>query len=82
MSLIFVVALAAFALLAIVIMIDSVRSLWQKPVWAQKSEPQPHLQVIENVDRREQQLPFVGADRRDAGTALEQDETVELRRAA
>jgi anti-sigma-K factor RskA len=84
MGLIYVVALSAFAFLAIVIMIDTALTLATKPVWARvpKHQSRPMLAAVETVERRQQQLPFVGVDRRRKDSSVEQDEQVPLKRAA
>jgi hypothetical protein len=76
MSIVYGVLMIGVALILFATFIETAVSLSRKPVWAAKTGP--HLQVVPVVERRKQQLPFVGVDRRQA----RQHERPELKRAA
>lgn len=61
MSLFYVVALAGVALVLLALIGEAVWSVSRKPRWG---EARARLVVVETIDRRTQQLPFVGAERR------------------
>lgn len=80
MSVIYLIALVGVGLAIATLTLDAVLSVSRKPRWA---EPQAHLRlhVVPIVDRREQDLPFVGPGRRQ-GDAAERAEDVRTSRAA
>ena len=61
MSLFYVVALAGVAFVLLALVGEAVWSVSRKPRWG---EARARLVVVETVDRRKQQLPFVGVERR------------------
>lgn len=63
MSIVYLVALAAVALVFLGVMYEAVVSVSRKPQWHSQKQT---LSLVNTVDRREQQLPFVGQDRRHA----------------
>jgi hypothetical protein len=65
LSLIYLAALLAVAASILALAFDAVVSVSRKPQWHLAPE---RLVLVETIDRRTQQLPFVGTDRRQ-GTA-------------
>jgi len=63
LSVIYLIALVGVGLAITALTLDSIVSVARKPRWAEDIA-RPMLQVVPVVDRREQSLPFVGADRR------------------
>lgn len=61
MSIVYLVALAAVVVVFFGVFLDAVISVSRKPVWPHSDHK---LSLVETVDRREQQLPFVGQERR------------------
>jgi hypothetical protein len=64
MSLFFTVAIVLFSVVMLAVMIDAVVSVSRKPDWVLESRKVVPLAVIDGVDRREVQLPYVGVQRR------------------
>ena len=63
MSIVYLIALAAVCVVFSGVLLEAVASVSRKPVWPST----PHtLALVETVDRREHQLPFVGQERREA----------------
>lgn len=73
-------ALVGVGLAIVALTLDSIVSVSRKPRWSE-GIARPMLRVVPVVERREQALPFVGADRRQPapGTA---DEDLRTGRAA
>jgi hypothetical protein len=69
MSIIFSVAVLMFSVVMFAVMLDAVISVSRKPVWVLESCKVVPLLVVESIDRRDVQLPFVGVDRRKAAVA-------------
>jgi len=63
LSLIYVVALIAVALALLAGLAEAIWSVSRKPSWG---EPARELTLVETVERRKQNLPFVGRERRRA----------------
>lgn len=68
MSIVYLVALSAVCVIFFGVLYEAVVSVSRKPVWASSM---PKLSLVETVDRREQQLPFVGEDRRQSGAGAD-----------
>jgi hypothetical protein len=68
LSLIYLAALVAVAATILILSLDAVVSVSRKPVW---HAPATRLTLVETVDRRTQQLPFVGVDRRRSKSAAD-----------
>jgi hypothetical protein len=66
MSIIYLVLLLGVALVILFVMADAAISVSRKPVWEQRDAQRSTLQLVQTVDHRSQDLPFVGADRRKA----------------
>lgn len=64
MSIVYLVALTAVYVVFLGVLYEAVVSVSRKPVWTSSA---PKLGLVETVDRREYQLPFVGQDRRQPG---------------
>lgn len=64
MSTIYLVTLIGVAVALLYAIADVVVSLSRRPVWERPAHRPMQLAAVETVERREQQLPFVGADRR------------------
>ncbi len=65
MSIVYLVALTAVCVVFFGVFLEAVVAVSRKPVWPST----PHLlTLVDTVDRREEQLPFVGQERRDAQT--------------
>ncbi len=64
MSIVYLVALTAVYVVFLGVLYEAVISVSRKPVWSTSA---PRMSLVETVDRREQQLPFVGQDRRQLG---------------
>ena len=63
MSIVYLVALTAVCVVFLGVLLESLVSVARKPVWPST----PHtLTLVQTLDRRDQQLPFVGHERRDA----------------
>ncbi len=62
MSIVYLFALAAFSVAMLCVLFEACYAVSRKPVWTQAR--MPSLRLVENVDRRIQDLPFVGSDRR------------------
>jgi hypothetical protein len=74
MTLIYSLLMIAVGLAVLAVGIDAIVSVTRRPCW-HTSPTRPMLSAIETVDRRQAQLPYVGVDRRKAGTdALKQEE--------
>ena len=78
MSILYLLALVGVGIALIAALVEAVLSVSRKPDW---SASPTHLHLVSTVDRRAQQLRFVGADRRSAATAAQDDpvEPVRLR---
>lgn len=63
MSAIFLLALLGVGLAIVALTLDSIVSVSRKSRWTE-GLARPMLHVVPVVERREQALPFVGADRR------------------
>jgi hypothetical protein len=74
LSFIYLVALWGVGIAIVAIMIDAVISVSRPPSWKTMTGPRT-LQLVETEDRRTQQIPFVGVDRRApvAAPALESE---------
>lgn len=65
MSLIYLLALAGFALVMIAVMADAVLSVSRQPKWSEaRAVHSGVISEVITVDQRAQTLPFVGAERR------------------
>jgi hypothetical protein len=64
MSILFSIAIVLFSVVMFAVMLDAVVSVSRKPIWVLESRNVVPLTVIDGVDRREVQLPFVGVQRR------------------
>jgi hypothetical protein len=62
LSLVYLVAMSGVAAVMLAVILDAVRSASRKPSWAEPKRPM--LAVVETEERRRQQLPFVGQERR------------------
>ena len=80
MSTLYVIALAAVFVALIALIADAVVSVSRRPTWTLVQRPR--LTVVPTVDARQQHLPFVGRERRRAGTAVEAEVPAEQRRSA
>lgn len=67
MSVIFLLVLLGVGLAIVAMTLDSILSVSRKPTWAEDIA-RPMLHLVPAVERREQDLPFVGAERRQAAT--------------
>jgi hypothetical protein len=72
LSFIYLVALWGVGIAIVAVMLDAVISVSRPPSWKTMTGPRT-LQLIATADRRTQQLPFVGKDRRAAVAAPERD---------
>jgi hypothetical protein len=72
LSFIYLVALWGVGIAIVAVMLDAVISVSRAPSWKTMARPRT-LQLVETEDRRTQQLPFVGKDRRAAVAAPERD---------
>lgn len=63
MSIVYLLALAAFCMVLFGVLFEGVVSVSRKPVWGRGARM---LSLVETEDRRDHQLPFVGQDRRQA----------------
>ena len=72
MSLIYLAALVAVAGTILALALDAVVSVSRKPSWQVATG---RLALVETVDRRSHQLPFVGVDRRRGEDAAEAPES-------
>lgn len=61
-------SLGGLAVILILVCLDAVISASRRPTW---SRAKVSLQLVDTIDRRQMQLPFVGVDRRVAGAAIE-----------
>jgi hypothetical protein len=61
LSIVYLVALAAFCVVFLGVLYEAVVSVSRKPVW---HSHMPRLALVDTEDRRRQQVPFVGQDRR------------------
>jgi len=73
LSVIYLIALVVVGLAIVALTLDTVLSVSRKPRWGE-SLARPMLYAVPTVDRREADLPFVGADRRQADQAARTDE--------
>lgn len=64
MSIVFSIALVLFSIVMFAVLLEAVVSVSRKPGWVLESRNVVPLAVIDGVDRREVQLPFVGVQRR------------------
>lgn len=73
MSIVYLIALTAVFAMILAAMAEAVAAVSRKPMW--QAARMPSLQLVETTDRRTQNLPFVGTERRQAegGAALEAD---------
>jgi len=69
MSLLYVLLLALVSVAIVAVSIDAVLSATRKREWQVPRFAAPQLTAVETVDRRHEQLPFVGTDRRLAAQA-------------
>lgn len=67
MSILYLVALAGVAIVLLAALFEAVTAVSRKPKWGELR--QRHLVPVVSHDRREHDLPFVGADRRAAGAS-------------
>jgi hypothetical protein len=67
----YIFALCGFSVVFLGMLVEALRAVSRKPQW---ETPRVTLAVVQTVDRRTQNLPFVGVDRRraSAGTAAAQ----------
>jgi hypothetical protein len=70
-SVVYLIALAGVAVAIVWLLADAVLSVSRKPRWETLASRRLHL--VQTVERRSQNLPFVGAERRKAA----QDEAAE-----
>ncbi len=61
MSLLYSIALLGVTVMILCALIEAIKALHKKPTWTAQ---RLGLSVVETVDRRQDGLPFVGADRR------------------
>lgn len=73
MSFIYLLALVGVGLAIVALTLDSIVSVSRKPRWSE-GLARPMLHVVPVVERREQALPFVGADRRRPAPEAQQDD--------
>jgi len=71
LSAIYLLVLLGVGLAIVAMTLDSILSVSRKPRWAEDLA-RPMLHVVSVVERREQNLPFVGAERRQAASAAEE----------
>lgn len=67
MSILYLAALAGVAIVLLAALFEAVTSVSRKPHWGESSRR--HLVPVVTQDRREHDLPFVGADRRAVGAS-------------
>lgn len=65
MSLLYPIALFGVALAIVVVTLEAIVSVARPAPW-RKPKSGPTLHLVAAIDRREQALPFVGAERRNA----------------
>lgn len=80
MSTLYLIALVGVGLAIVAITLESILSVSRKPSWAGPLA-RPRLAVVPTVDRREQDLPFVGPGRRQTDQAPEAAEVSSTRAA-
>ncbi|MFN0183888.1 MAG: hypothetical protein ACKVQR_08730 [Aquabacterium sp.] len=69
MSTLLLIFYSGVAAMILASLAGAVRSVSMRPIWATAGAANigaPRLAVVETVDRRQNQLPFVGQDRRTA----------------
>ncbi len=81
MSMIYLVALVGVGIALLLATVEAVLSVSRRPKWSQPVFAKSSFHLVETVDRRQSQLPFVGKDRRDSA-ATEAESEVPLKRAA
>lgn len=79
MSTLYLLSLGAVCVAILAAVLEAVLSVSSKPKWA---EHRHALTLVVSEDRRKQQLPYVGAERRLAPEAYPESEEVLARRAA
>jgi hypothetical protein len=72
LSTLYVMALVAVFVALIALIADAVVSVSRQPHWTLVQRPR--LTVVPTVDARQQDMPFVGRERRRAGTAVADEE--------
>lgn len=70
MASLYLIALFGVAALILGVMVDALRAVLRPPAWAVQRMP---LALVETVDRRTRNLPYVGADRRQSATGTADD---------
>ncbi len=81
MSFLYLIALAAVAVALIATLVDALRAVSRRPDWSVARRFESSLSLVHTEDRRREQLPYVGVDRR-APAAGSADEAADLKRAA
>ena len=79
MSTLYLIGLSGVCLAVLALMLEAVVSVTRKPKW---SLPTHRLQLVATEDRRTQELPFDGAERRNQQDAEAADTADVQRRAA
>lgn len=79
MSTVYLLCLGAVGVALLAAVIEAVLAVSGKPKWAAQRHS---LSLVETVERRKEQLPFVGAERRLAPEAYPEAEEILARRAA
>ena len=68
MDFIYLLLLAGVALAVFSALFEAIAALNRKPSWEQPAEATtgaaPQLELVATIDRRKQQMPYVGEDRR------------------
>lgn len=81
MSMIYLVALVGVGIALLMVTAEAVRSVSRRPQWSQPVFAKSSFHLVETVDRRQSQLPFVGTDRR-SSASTEAESRPSLQRAA
>jgi len=66
METIYLLSLGGLAV--ILVCLEAVIAVSRRPTW---SRAKASLRLVDTIDRRQMQLPFVGVDRRQTGAAIE-----------
>lgn len=81
MSMIYLVALVGVGIALLLVTVEAVRSVSRRPEWSRPVFAKSTFRLVETVDRRQSQLPFVGTDRRGPATPEAEPEAA-LKKAA
>lgn len=64
MDFIYLLLLSGVALAIFSALFEAIAAINRKPTWQEPAAKAPQLELVETIDRRKQQLPYVGQDRR------------------